>query len=182
MATSFTLTQLKKQPDGFKTALTRLVAVQTNFGEFVCVSVEHLKSIHPRSMFKTETVSKTDFVRDSTCAKRAYHVPLIINDRVTPKWVFMRYDEYKKIKAAADAVADTDADTTAVESVPELTFNKSSKKKIVKVVPRLSKRVGAARAWDDHTFLEADGLWTDVREEIVKLEDEIKSLKERLGI
>lgn len=166
--TSVTMGLIRQNKEYFESASKTPLVITSRTGQFILCSYEHAQSL---GITITESVNKTKFIKDPGVLKRAIHRPVIVTNK-SVQYALIHDQHYVEARRAENEQYEPD---------DEFSIATPTKVKKEKFVPLLSKRVGAARAWDDHAFLEADGMWTDVREEIVKLEEQIKILEQKLA-
>lgn len=164
------ITQFKKD-----TSYTDKVANETIFisgRDVECVAIPPSKYIElkiEQAIYKT--ISLNEFRKQSIHSKQAHHKIFYVKSR-KGDFFLVPLSIYKdcKPKSQEDAIPN---ETPSIK--------KPKKAKIAKVVTPLSVRIKRAIAWDGYAFCEADGMWTDIREEVEKLESRINSLETEQG-
>lgn len=146
-------------------------------------------------------ISLSIFRKEAIHSHKAVHQPLCVYCK-KGEFVLCSSEYWKALKATATAAAavssvsldiqtqkqqqnQTDSlsdDIDGEDDEWQPSEKENRKKKRVKVVASLSTRIRRAIAWDAYAFMEPDGMWTDIREEVAKLENQINELKIKAGV
>lgn len=145
-------------------------------------------------------ISLSIFRKEAIHSHKAVHQPLCVYCK-KGEFVLCSSEYWKALKAtAATAVSSVSLDIQTQKQQQQNQTDSLSddidgeddewqpsekenrKKKRVKVVASLSTRIRRAIAWDAYAFMEPDGMWTDIREEVAKLENQINELKIKAGV
>lgn len=163
------ITQFKKDPSYTDKVLTEMIFISGRDVE--CVAIHTSKFVELKiehTIYKT--ISMNEFRKQSIHSKQAHHKIFYVKSR-KGDFFLVPLSIYKESKSTED---DIPYETPSIK--------KPKKAKITKVVTPLSIRIKRAIAWDGYAFCEPDGMWTDIREEVEKLEARINSLESEKGV